>query len=205
MNSGALCRAWDVIGCLARREHLVDDMNDTVAGVDISKSDCGIVHHHAVTNSEGDWVAVDGGCCQALSYRRRRNFSGNHVVKQNVGKSGFAFWGIEGGQVNACISERLIGWCKEREWARALQCFKQFSLDHSRDKRVVNARALCGAWDVIGCHARREHLVNDVNHTVAGSDIGCRHRGVIDHHRGPNSEGKWVSIDGLCCHAFSDR
>ena len=81
MNSCALCRAWDVIGCLAWCEYLVDDMNDTVAGVDIGKRDCGIVHHHAITNGEGDWVSVDGGCCQALSYCRRRNFSGDHVVE----------------------------------------------------------------------------------------------------------------------------
>ena len=97
VNSCALCRAWDVIGCLAWCEHLVNDMNDTVAGVDISKRDCGIVHHHAITNGEGDWVTVDGGCCQALCYCRRRNFSGDYVVEQNVSKCSFAFWGVKGG------------------------------------------------------------------------------------------------------------
>ena len=204
MNSGALCCAWNVVGCNSGCEHLVDDMNDTVAGVNIGKRDCCIVHHHASINGEGDRVAVDSGCCQALSYRRRRNFTGNNVVEQNICKGGFAFCRVEGGQVNASINERLVGWRKERERPSALQCFEQFSLYYSGDKGVVNTCALCCAWDIIGALCGRENLVNDVDYSVACGNICCCNRGVIHHHRGADSEGKWVSIDGCCGHAFGD-
>ena len=127
------------------------------------------------------------------------------MVEQNISKIGFAFWRVEGRQVNACIDERLIGWCEECEWPGALQCFEQFSLDHSGDKRVVNACALCCAWDILGSLRGREHLIDDVNDTVACCDIGCCDRCAVHHHGCSDSEGKWVSVDRFCDHTIGDR
>ena len=103
MNAGALSGAWDIIWCCCWGEHLVDDVDDTVAGVDVCKRDCGVVHHHAGTNSESDGVAVDGGCLQALRHSGGRNRSSNDVVEQNISESSFSFRCIEGSQIDACI------------------------------------------------------------------------------------------------------
>ena len=57
--AGALCRAWDVVGCVGGREYLVDDVDDTVTGVHVGHGDVGAVDHHAITNGEGQRLAVD--------------------------------------------------------------------------------------------------------------------------------------------------
>ncbi len=60
MNAGAFCSARDVSGGFSRGQNLVDDVNDTVAGVHVCKGDRCVVNHDAVTNGEGDRVAVNG-------------------------------------------------------------------------------------------------------------------------------------------------
>ena len=104
-------------------------MDDSVACVDISRCDCCTVHHDAVTDSESQGLSVHGGCRHAFGHCGGRNGTRDHVVEQDVCKSGLSFWCVECGQVNASIGERLIGWCKEREWSFALEGFEQFGLD----------------------------------------------------------------------------
>ena len=202
VNASALSGAWNIVWCCGRGEHLVDDVDDTVAGVDICERDGGVVHHHAIANSEGDGVAVNGGCLQALGYSGGRNGSSNDVVEQDVREGCFSFRGIEGSQVNACVQEGLIGWSKERERPSALERFEQFCLNHCRDKRIVNSSALCRAGNVVWGLRGREHLIDDVDYTVACGNIGNRDRGAINHYGCPNREGEGLAVHGGCSHAF---
>ena len=126
------------------------------------------------------------------------------MVEQNVRKSGLPFGCVKCGQIDASVGERLVGWCKERERPFALECFEQFCLDHSGDQRIVNACALSGAWDVVWRGGWCEHLVNDVDDSVAGGHICCSDGSSVHHHAVADCEGKWVSVHGVGRQAIGD-
>ena len=60
MNAGALGRAWNIVGRIGGGEHFVNNVDDTVAGVDVGDGDVGTVDHHAITDGEGQGLTVDG-------------------------------------------------------------------------------------------------------------------------------------------------
>ena len=151
MDACALSGAWDVVWTVRWGQNFVDDVNDTVACADIREGHRCVVDHHATINSEGKRLAVDGVCGHAVSHSGGWNFSIDYVVEQDVGQCSFSFRRVKCGEVDASISEGLIGWCEEREWSSALQCFQQFCLDYTGDERVVNTGALSSAWDVVWC------------------------------------------------------
>ena len=96
-------------------------------------------------------MAVDGGGRHAIGDVGRRNFARHNVVEQDVAQGCFAFWGVQSGEVNACVGKGLVGWSKDGERPVALEGGEQFCLDHTGHQRVVYAGALCRAWDVVGC------------------------------------------------------
>ena len=93
------------------------------------------------------------------------------MVEKDISQRCFSFWSIKSGQVNACISKGLVCGCEQGERSGSLQCFKQFCLDDTGYKRVVNARALSRSWNVVGGVGGRENLVDHVNHTIAGGHV----------------------------------
>ena len=201
MDAGALSRAWNVGGCVGGHQHLVDDMDDAVAGVDVGQRDVRAVDHDAVAYGERERLTVDGFGRHAVGKRCGRDITGHDVVEQDVRKGGFAFGGVKGCEVNTRIGERLIGRGKDREWTRPLKGFQKFSLHHCRHQRVVNSRALGGSRDVVRSIAWREHLVNDMNDTVAGGNVGEGDVGVVDHDAVAHRKGKRLSVCSGGCHA----
>ena len=129
VNASALSSAWDVVWRGGRCQHRIDNMDDSIARVDISRGDSCTVHHDAVANCEREWLSVHGGCRHAFGHCGGWNGTRDHVVEQDVCKNGLSFRSVKGSQVNASINEGLIGWCKEREWPFALEGFEQFGLD----------------------------------------------------------------------------
>ena len=127
------------------------------------------------------------------------------MVEQDVGERGFSFRRVEGRKVNAGVGKGLVGRCEHREGPVALEGLKQFGLHHRGHQRRVIAGARGRAWDVVGRVRGREHLVDDVDDTVAGVDVGHRHGGVVDHHSTVDGEGERLSVDGVRGHALRDR
>ena len=204
MNACALSGAWDVVWRVGWCEHLVDDVDDSIACVDISSGNGCTIDHDAVTDSERERLSIHGGCRHALRNSRCWNGTRDNVVEQDVCESGLPFRCIKCCQVDASISKGLVGWCEERERAVALEGFKQFSLDDCGHEGIVNARALSGAWDVVWRGGWRQHLVDDVDDSVAGGHICCGNGGSVHHHAVTYCEGKWVSIHGVGRQAIGD-
>ena len=204
MNTCALSRTWDIVRGSGWAQDLVDDVNQTVACGDIGSGHGGSVDHDAVTNGEGKRVSVHGCGGHAVGDSGSWNLACDNVVEQNVTQRRLAFWRVQVCQNNACIQERLIGWGEDRERSVALEGWQQFRLNHAGHKGVVNAGALSGAWDIVWCCGWCEHLVDNVDDTVAGVDICKRDCGVVHHHAITNSEGDWVAVDGGCLQALRD-
>ena len=59
VNAGALCRSRNVVGGVGGHEHRVDDVDDTVARVDVGDGHRGVVDHHAVADGERQGLSVD--------------------------------------------------------------------------------------------------------------------------------------------------
>ena len=127
------------------------------------------------------------------------------MVEQDVGEGRLTFWGVEVCKNNASISERLVGWCKDREWAISLQCWQQSCLDDTSDQRVVDACALSGARDVVGRRGWGQHGVDDMDDTVARVHICKGDRCIVDHHAVTDGERDWISVHGGRSQAFADR
>ena len=68
----------------------------------------------------------------------------------------------------------------------------------------MNARALSGPWDVVGLVGGHEHLIDHVDHTVAGVDVGHRHRCSVDHDHITHRERKRVPVDRWGRHAIGE-
>ena len=179
VNRGALGRAWNVVGGVRRHQHLVDDVDQSVAGDDVGEDHVGVVDHHATVHGERKRLAVGGVRGHALGDVGSRHIGTDDVIEQDVGERGLSFRCGKIGQVNASVGERLVRGCKHRERAGPLQRGQKFCLDHSSDEAVVDARALSGGGDV----DRRKHdLVNNVDDAVGGDDIGSGDVGVGDGH-----------------------
>ena len=176
-------------------------MNDAVAGVDISQTDVGVVDHHAITDGEGERVAVDGGGAHAVGDVGGGNSAGHDVVEQDVREGLLAFGGVEGCKVNTSVGESLVGRGEDGERTGALQRFEEFGLDHPGHKRIVDAGALSSAWNVVGRVGGHEHLVDNVNQAVGGDDVGHGHVGVVDHHAVADGERERLAVGGVGAHA----
>ena len=104
-------------------------MNHTVAGAHVGKRDVSVVHHHTVTDREGEWLSVDSGGRHAIRDVGGWNFSTDDVVEQNVRQGRFAFGCIESSEVDTGVSKRLVGRSKDGERPRPLERLEQFRLD----------------------------------------------------------------------------
>ena len=201
VNPGALRCSRDVVGRCRWHQHLIDDVDDTVAGVHVGKTHVRTVDHHAVSDGEAEDVAVDSGGGHAIRDIGCRDGASHDVVEQDVGQCLPAFGGVEGGQVNACIHKRLVGGGKHGERSGTLQGLEQFCLDDSGHEGVMASRTLGRPRDVVGCVGGHEHAVNDVNQTVGGDHIGHHDVGAVHRDAVPNTEGQRLTVDGVCAHA----
>ena len=201
VNTGALGRAWNVVGGVGGHQHLVDDVNDAVAGVDVRQAHVGVVDHHTITDGEGERVAVDGGGTHAVRDVGGGNSAGHDVVEQDVREGFLAFGGVERSKVNPGVGEGLVGRGKDRERTGALQRFEEFGLNHTGHQRIVDAGALGGAWNVVGRVGGHEHFVDDVDQAVGGDDVGHGHVGIVDHHAVADGERELLTVGGVGAHA----
>ena len=204
VDTGALCGSWNVVGVVHRHEHLVDDVDDAVAGHHVSGGDRCAVDHHGVANGEGEAVAV--GCLgrHAVRYIGGWHRGSDHVSEEDVTQRGHAVGGVKSGEVDAGIGKGLVGRGEEREGPLALQSGEQVGLNDGRDQGIVNARASSRRGDVAGCIGGHEHLVDDVDDAVAGRNVRSGDRGPVDGDRVADAEGQWVAVDGRGRHAVRD-
>ena len=177
-------------------------MNDTVAGWDIVGRYGGTIDHNRISNSEREGVAVDGGRRQTVGYVRSRNFSLEDVVEEDVSQFCLTLWVVETCEIDVCIDERLIGWCKDREWAITLQCLEKFCLNHAGNQRIVLFCALCSPWNVVWRIRWRENLVDDVDNPIACGYIGHCYVRTVDHDASIDSERQRLFVDSICTHAL---
>ena len=201
VDARALRGAGQVVGRVRGREHLVDDVNDAVAGRHVCEGDVCIVDHDAIADGERERLAVGGVGGHAFRDVGRRHAGADHVVEQDVRQRRLALRRVEGSQVDAGIREGLVGRCEDREGAVALQGGEQFGLDHRGHEAVVDAGALGGARDVVGGRGGRQHLVDDVDDAVAGGHVRGGHGGAVHHHSIAHGEAERVAVDGRRRHA----
>ena len=204
VNTGALGRSWNIVGRVGGHEHRVDDVNDTVAGVDVGGENGGIVDHDAVADGEGQGLSIDRFSRHALRKGGGGNVACHDVIEQDVGKGGFAFGRVEGSEVDTSRCKGLVGGCEQRERSGALECLEQFCLNNGTHQRGVDARALRRARDVVGRVRGHQHFVDDVDDTVAGVHVSDAHVGVVDHHAVSDGEGEWMAVDGRGGHAVGN-
>ena len=159
----ALSSPWNVVGCVRWHEHLVNDMDEAVAGNDVRQNDVRIVHHHAVANREGQRLSICSVGLHTIRDVGGRNLCAHNVVEKDVGECGFAFGRVQRSEVNTCICESLVGRCKDRERTVARKGGKQVCLDNGRNQGIVNPGGLCCGWNVCGWH---QHGVDDVDNAV---------------------------------------
>ena len=204
VDTGALCGSWNVVGVVHRHEHLVDDVDDAVAGHHVSGGDRCAVDHHGVANGEGEAVAV--GCLgrHAVRYIGGWHRGSDHVSEEDVTQRGHAVGGVKSGEVDAGIGKGLVGRGEEREGPLALQSGEQVGLNDGRNQGIVNARASSRRGDVAGCIGGHEHLVDDVDDAVAGRNVRSGDRGPVDGDRVADAEGQRVAVDGRGRHAVRD-
>ena len=202
--AGALSRSGHVVGCVRGHQHLVNDVNHTVAREHVGLRDVGVVDHHAVGDGESEWLTVDCCCGHAVGDVGGWNSSGHHVIEQNIGERLLAFGCVKGCEIDARIGEGLVGRCEHREGSGALKRGEQFGLNHGGNQRVVHARALGRSRYVVGGLCGHQHLVDDVDETVARDDVGHRDVCVVDHGTVPDREGKRVSVGSGCRHAVGN-
>ena len=203
VNRGALRRARDVFGGVRRHQHLVDDVDQPVAGDDVGEDHVGVVDHHATVHGERKRLAVGGVRGHALRHVSSRHIGTDHVVEQDVGERGLSFRCGKIGQINTSVGERLVCGCEHRERSGPLQRGQKFCLDHSGHEAVVDARGLSGGGDV----DRRKHdLVDDVDDAVGGDDVGGGDVGVADGHAvGVDAKLNPISVHGRGEHAVGER
>ena len=204
MDSRALCGAWNVVERIGGGQHLVDDVDDTVAGRHVGHGHGRVVDQHATVDGEREGLAVGGIRGHALGDVGGWDVGPDHVVEQDVRQCCLAFGCVKGAEINARIDEGLIGGREDGEGSRTLQGFQQLSLDHARHEGVVQPRALRGSRDVVGRVGRREHLVDDVDESVGRNDVRHDHVRVVDHDPAVDGEGERLSVGGVRGHAFGD-
>ena len=141
VDARALSRSWNVVGGVGWHEHLVDDVDDAVAGHHVSRRDRGAVDHHGVADGEGERVAVGGLCRHAVRHIGSRHRGSDHVSEEDITQRGHAVGGVKRSEVNASVGKGLVGRGKERERPFSLQGGEQIGLHHGGDQGIVNARA----------------------------------------------------------------
>ena len=204
MYAGALCSAWNIVWCSGRCQDLVNHVDDTVTGVHISKCDGSIVDHDAVTYGKGNRITVDSVGCEALRNCSGWNLTSNYVVEQDVGERCLAFSSIESRKVDSGISKGLVRRCKQRERSRSLKRHEKFSLDNPSNKRIVNPGALCRSWNVVGRIGWGKHFVDNMNESVACTDICLDDSSAVHHNSSINGERQGLTVCGSCGHTISN-
>ena len=130
----ALSGPGQVVGRVRRGQHLVDDVDDAVAGGHVGERHVCVVDHHATGYGEREGLAVGRVGGHAFGDVGRRDVSLDDVIQQNVSQGGFALGRVEGREVDARVGKGLVGGCEDRERPVALQGFEQFGLDHAGDQ-----------------------------------------------------------------------
>ena len=124
------------------------------------------------------------------------------MVFQDICEGHFAFGGVEVGQVDVGIGERLVGRCEQRERACALEGGEQVGLDNGCHKGVVYTGGLRYCVDV---SRRQQHLVNDVDDAVGGLHVGDGDVGPVDGDPcSGNTKLDPVVVDGCGQHAVTE-
>ena len=149
VDAGRLGRGGDVNGW---DEHLVDDMDDAVRGLDVSQRDGGATNQHiaAARDAELDLVTVGGGGHHPVLDVAGADFARHDVVEQNGGQR-FVFLGrVKVVEIDASVGKGLVGWGKDGERAGLLERGHQVGVSQGSDKRVVDARPGGVGRDVLG-------------------------------------------------------
>ena len=124
------------------------------------------------------------------------------MVQQEVREGCLSFRSVKRAQVDACISEGLVGWCEDGERARSLECGQEICLNHCSHKRIVNAGCLSRCRNV---HGRHQNSVNHMDNTVRCEDICCRDGCCANGHRGAaHAKLDLVAIDHGGKHAIGN-
>ena len=119
--AGASCCCWDVVWRGDRVKHLVNDVDDAVARHGVRSRDRCSVHRNGFADVEGQREAVGGRKRVTVGDVGGRNRARHDVSQQDFFEGRHAGWRIEGGQVNALVSEGLVGWCEHRKGSLRLQ------------------------------------------------------------------------------------
>ena len=90
VNARAPCRGGNVPRCIGGHQHLIDDVDDAVAGGHVGGGDRGVVHHDRGAHTEGQGVAVDRRCRHAVRHVAGRHSAAQHVVLEDVREGGLA-------------------------------------------------------------------------------------------------------------------
>ena len=134
MDARALSRSRDVVGGVGGHEHLVNDVNDAVAGHHVSRGHRGTVDHDGIANGEGEAVAVGRLCRHAVRHIGSRHRGSDHVSEEDITQRGHAVGGVKRSEVNASVGKGLVGRGKERERPFTLQGGEQIGLHHGGDQ-----------------------------------------------------------------------
>ena len=149
MDAGGLSRGGDVNGW---DEHLVDDMDDAVRGLNVGQRDGGATNQHiaAARDAELDLVTVGGGGHHAVLDVARADFARHDVMEQNGGQRLVFLGRVKVVEIDAGVGEGLVGWGEDGERAGLLERGHQVSMGQGSDKRVVNARPGGVGGDILG-------------------------------------------------------
>ena len=122
VDTSTLCRSWNIVRCIRWHQYLVNDVDYSVACHHVWNRNVRVIHHDTAIDGKGEWLAIDRISRHALTDVRCRYFSSDDVIEKNVREGCLSFRCVERSEINACIDECLIGWCKHCEWSRTLQC-----------------------------------------------------------------------------------
>ena len=148
MDTGRLRRGGNVDG---RHEDRVDDVDDAVGGLHVSKGDGGRTNGHAAAAVDGELelVTVGRGRHHAVLDVASGHFSGHDVMEQDLGQ-GFVFLGrVEVVEVNTSVDEGLVGGCEHGVGSGSLEHGHQVGVRQRCHERIVHARRCGVGGDVL--------------------------------------------------------
>ena len=158
MNPGVGGHGGDVLkhGFVGRwHEHLVNNVNDTVAGNNIGGGHgCVVDHHGSVVDSEGGVVPVDHGGNQTVSDVGGVYSTAQDVVGEDVNERGVGLVVVKRGEVNASGFKGSIGGGKDRERTVALEGLHQASMAQCGNQCFMNTGCSGVGGDVFGLISR---------------------------------------------------
>ena len=138
------------------REHLVDDVDDAVAGNDVGRSDGGVVdRHRTVDHGKGRIVSVQHGGDESVGHACCVDSALQDVVGEDVHEGGVGLVGVEVCKVNTGFSEGGVGGRKDREGSVALQGFNQTGVRQGGHEGFVRAGRCSVGGDVL-CFISRD-------------------------------------------------